>query len=69
MDCPDGCEKQKHPYNQNDKTLVPIKLNKFENWVLSRSGKTLLFFYQCPKCKTIFRKGKRIKRIVGDKKQ
>jgi len=52
-------DKKKQKWNKYD-TEKPMKLDWLDFRSLSSSGKTIYNYFECPKCKRIFRKGKRI---------
>jgi len=67
MKCPRGCQ-----YVQRYGTFAgqkqPAKLSVVHR-SLSKSGKTLYEYYQCPKCKRVFKKGHRIHKWKEPKKE
>lgn len=56
--CPRGCEYVKR-YGAFAGERRPAELNVIFK-ALSKSGKTLYAYFQCPKCQRIFKKGYRI---------
>lgn len=67
MNCPRGCEYVKR-YGTWAGKKRPAELSVVFK-ALSKSGKTLYEYLQCPKCKRIFKKGHRISKWKVDEEE
>lgn len=71
MNCPNKCEVPKYSNHTRGRFTVmkAAELSRLDFKVLSKSGKTLFHFYECPKCHSVFKKGVRVKTLHAAKQE